>query len=66
MIFNDDHQNLCFLILLLFRYGVYLGLLQDNSGAMNDLHMLLSTVKLQLKAQQHSNKPTLGKLHLCY
>ena len=54
MLFNE---------LLLFRYGVYMGLLQDKSGAMNDLHMLLSTIKLQLKAQQHSNKPTLGKFH---
>ena len=56
MLFNE-------LLLLLFRYGVYMGLLQDNSRTMNDLHMLLSTIKLQLKAQQHSNKPTLGKFH---
>ena len=48
----------CFVL----RYGVYLGLLQDNSGTMNDLHMVLSTVKMQLKGQQYSNKPTLGKL----
>ena len=46
------------------RYGVYLGLLQDNSGTMNDLHMVLSTVKMQLKVQQYSNKPTLSKLPL--
>jgi len=38
-----------------------LGLLEDNSGMMNDLHMLLSTIKTQLKAQQYSNKPTLGE-----
>ena len=53
---------LCCAILFL-RYGVYLGLVQDNSGTVNDLHMLLSTIKLQLKAQQYSNKPTLGKFH---
>lgn len=48
----------CFVL----RYGIYLGLLQDNSGTMNDLHMVLSTVKMQLKTQQYSNKPTLSKL----
>lgn len=46
------------------RYGIYLGLLQDTSGTMNDLHMLLTTVNLQLKTQQYTNKPTLGKILL--
>ena len=50
------------LVHLFHRYGVYLGLVQDNSGTMNDLHVVLSTIKMQLKAQQYSNKPTLGNI----
>ena len=42
------------------RYGIYLRLLGDNSETMNNIHLLLSTVKLQLKTQQYSNKSTLG------